>query len=258
MSRENTPREMLVEFDPEPGFFRHIGATLVDLAAPKANDRVLDVGCGPGSSCLQQVADRVGAGGLAVGIDVNADIVHQAASDVSEVHVLIGDADSPPVRPASFDLILSNITLASIANAEEVVQSWRSLLRSGGRIAVSAFLAEVPPDWVWFEELCQRWTGRGASVGRFDDRGDLGKFLRKVGFRPTIEQVNELDIVFADPAQWWRWLMSTSLGGQLRQLPEPDRNHLGAQARRRHDQYRRTDGWHWRPRVELVSAVIAD
>ena len=52
-----------------PDYWDYYGVRLVELAAPQPGARVLDVGCGTGSS-LFPAAERISPSGQAVGIDI--------------------------------------------------------------------------------------------------------------------------------------------------------------------------------------------
>src|SRR5690349_19997953 len=49
----------------------------IEAAAPAAGERVLDVGCGTVASTLA-LADRVGAGGQALGVDISEPLMARA------------------------------------------------------------------------------------------------------------------------------------------------------------------------------------
>jgi ubiquinone/menaquinone biosynthesis C-methylase UbiE len=52
-----------------PNYWEYFGARLVELANIQPGEKVLDVGCGTGSS-LFPAADKVGGRGYAAGIDI--------------------------------------------------------------------------------------------------------------------------------------------------------------------------------------------
>src|ERR1700741_2005510 len=54
----------------------------LDLAAPRTGDRVLDMGCGAGTTVLE-LASRVGAGGHVLGADVSESSVARAEQRIA-------------------------------------------------------------------------------------------------------------------------------------------------------------------------------
>ncbi len=52
-----------------PNYWDYFGARLVELADIHPGERVLDVGCGTGSS-LFPAADKIGVRGYAIGVDI--------------------------------------------------------------------------------------------------------------------------------------------------------------------------------------------
>ena len=52
-----------------PNYWEYFGARLVELADIQPGEKVLDVGCGTGSS-LFPAADKIGVYGYAIGVDI--------------------------------------------------------------------------------------------------------------------------------------------------------------------------------------------
>ncbi|RAS05048.1 class I SAM-dependent methyltransferase [Cupriavidus alkaliphilus] len=92
--------------------FRPLEAQLVQAAGNAAAQRILDVGCGTGSTTLA-LARHLGVEGHCTGIDISAPMLAAARSraqregiDASFVHA---DAQEHAFAPASFDLIVSRL-----------------------------------------------------------------------------------------------------------------------------------------------------
>jgi malonyl-CoA O-methyltransferase len=56
------------------------------------------------------------------------------------------DAARPALAPG-FDVVCSSLTLQWMANADAVLEGWRSLLRPGGRLAVATLLDGSYGEW---------------------------------------------------------------------------------------------------------------
>ena len=83
---------------------------LVEVAAVRENDRVLDVACGTGV-VVRHVARYVGAGGHVVGLDINAGMLEMAGALLHQpagasVAWREGNVGALPFPPAAFDVVL--------------------------------------------------------------------------------------------------------------------------------------------------------
>ena len=83
---------------------------LVEVVAASGAQRVLDVGCGTGST-TRAVARVLGAKGHSVGIDISEQMIDAARRLAGQhrtpVEFICADAQTHPFEPASFDLIMS-------------------------------------------------------------------------------------------------------------------------------------------------------
>ena len=123
---------------------------VLDCASLRGDERVLDLGCGRGAVLLL-AADRVPRG-RAVGVDVwstadqsgNAMAVTErnaAAEGVaSQVELQTADMRELPYAADSFDLIVSNVAIHNIKDADgrerAIDEAWR-VLRPGGRLLIA-------------------------------------------------------------------------------------------------------------------------
>ena len=107
-------------YDDKHAFVWKHGASLVELLAPRAGERILDLGCGTGH--LSAAIAAVGA--MVVGLDQSAEMLEQARAAYPQMKFLVGDArefafDEP------FDAVFSNATLHWVRPPEAVVQRVR-------------------------------------------------------------------------------------------------------------------------------------
>src|SRR6516225_3714326 len=84
---------------------------LLALSAPRPGERVLDIGCGAGTTVLE-LATRVGPGGRVLGADVSEPSIARAreriaAAGLRHAEVIVADASVHPFPPDSFDLTFS-------------------------------------------------------------------------------------------------------------------------------------------------------
>jgi ubiquinone/menaquinone biosynthesis C-methylase UbiE len=130
-----------------PALFAGWAASLVDLAAPGAGARVLDVGCGTGV-VARSAAPRVGGGGAVVGLDADPAMLAVAraasAGAAPPVRWCAGSALDLPFADGSFDVVLSQQALQFFADPGTALGEMRRVLGRGGRLAVSTWRGVQP------------------------------------------------------------------------------------------------------------------
>lgn len=137
-------------------FVADLAAPLLDWLAPRAGERVLDLGCGDGALTAKLVA----AGAEVVGVDASPDMIAAAAARGLDARVVDAQALS---YTAEFDAVFSNAALHWMKrDPDAVVAGVFRALKPGGR-----FVAELGAD------------GNCASI-----REALHAVLRRRGFDP--------------------------------------------------------------------------
>jgi trans-aconitate methyltransferase len=112
-------------------FVSDLGAPVVDLLAPRAGERILDLGCGDGALTVALV-DR---GAEVVGVDGSAAMVAAARERGLDARVVDGAALP---FDHEFDAVFSNAALHWMRPPEAVIAGVGRALRPGGR-----FVAEM-------------------------------------------------------------------------------------------------------------------
>lgn len=97
----------------------------------------LDVGCGPGS-ITASLARAVGAGGLALGVDVSEPMLARAVRVLagSQAGFLRADAQRLPLRDNTVDAVISIAVLQLIPNPAVALGEMARVLKPGGRLAL--------------------------------------------------------------------------------------------------------------------------
>jgi SAM-dependent methyltransferase len=119
------------QWDPETyeknaRFVSDLGAGVVDLLAPKAGERILDLGCGDGALTEKLVA----AGCTVVAVDASGEQVAGAVKRGLDARV--ARAEALPFDN-EFDAVFSNAVLHWVKDADGAIASVARALKPGGR-----------------------------------------------------------------------------------------------------------------------------
>ncbi|GIH06449.1 hypothetical protein Rhe02_45160 [Rhizocola hellebori] len=119
--------------------YRRLAQDVANLAPEKAS--ILDVGTGPGV-LLMELAQRRADLRL-TGVDLSADMVAVAAKNLApqgeRATVRVGDVTGLPFPDASFDLIVSSLSLHHWDDPEAAAPELARVLRPGGRVVIYDF-----------------------------------------------------------------------------------------------------------------------
>lgn len=115
-------------YDAKHAFVYEKAKGLVDLLAPMAGERILDLGCGTGVL----TAEIAGRGAKLLGIDRSPEMVAQAKSKFPALTFEVVDATQMKFE-AEFDAVFSNAVLHWIPEAEKVIAGVALALKAGGR-----------------------------------------------------------------------------------------------------------------------------
>ena len=109
----------------------------IDALAPAPSDVVVDIGCGAGQSTLQ-LAERVGASGRVVGVDIATPLLELArhrAAGLPQVSFLRADAQHMDLRHGTADGIYSRFGVMAFADPQQAFGHFRRILKPSGRLA---------------------------------------------------------------------------------------------------------------------------
>ena len=190
------------------------------VALLRAGDRVLDVGCGPGT-LTADLARRV-APGTVVGIDVAASVVAEAtdyarASGVANVTFEVGDVRDAGFAPGSFDVVHAHQVLQHLRDPVGTLATMAGLARPGGVVAVRD---SDYAGFVWAPALAglERWRAVYSAVARRNGaEPDAGRHLpawaRAAGLSDAT--YGSSTWTFATPADrsWWSQLWAERCTG---------------------------------------------
>ncbi len=129
-----------------------LGLRAMERAAIAPGERVLEVGCGCGTTTLE-IARRVGTRGAVTGVDISTVMLEKAQqimrdAGVTNVRFENADAQTHPFAAASFDVVFSRFGVMFFTDPDAAFANLRAALRPGGRLAFVCWQALEHNEWM--------------------------------------------------------------------------------------------------------------
>lgn len=170
-----------------PTMFQPWSEELLDRAAPRFGEQVLDIACGTGV-VARGAAARVGPDGSVCGIDISPAMLevarNVAVAEGPRVEWVQGRAELLPFPNATFDLALCQQGVQFFTDRAVGVAEMYRVLRHGGRAGVSVWRGPGHQSVKGALLVAlQRWFGPGVLVPyAFGDGGELRALFVDAGF----------------------------------------------------------------------------
>lgn len=214
-----------------PTLFDPWAARLIQTAAPKPGERVLDVGCGTGV-VARRIAAQLAGGGAVTGLDPSADMLTVARSAAAREGVDVdwrhGRAEQLPFPDGSFDLVTCQFALMFVADRPAALAQMRRVVDRSGRMVASVWQGlDRHPFYRTLHQVIEQRLGVSAlqdifSLGRADE---LLKMALTAGFVQADVEPISMTARFPNPDGF--------LAGEIDvdTAAIPSMQHLDAQAR---------------------------
>jgi SAM-dependent methyltransferase len=128
-----------------------LAAAALGFAAPRAGERVLDIGCGSGTTVLE-LATRIGPSGHVLGADISQTSVARAreriaAAGLRQAEVICADVATHPFASDSFDLVFSRLGVMFFNDPTAAFINVHRAMKPAGRLAVAVFRRASENPW---------------------------------------------------------------------------------------------------------------
>jgi ubiquinone/menaquinone biosynthesis C-methylase UbiE len=203
-----------------------VAADLVAYAAVGPGMRVLDVGTGTGVAAAA-ARERVGADGLAVGVDASLPMLATGRAARPAVLMIAGEAIDLPFGDATFDVVTANFVLQHFTRYDTALFDMLRVTRRAGRVAVTTWGANIDElERTWRALLEERMgpdmlrdvqTQASPWRTRFEDRELLEETLVDAGLRSVRTEHREYRFTFR-LAEWIEGRAALPTGRFVKQM----------------------------------------
>jgi SAM-dependent methyltransferase len=201
-----------------------LGLRAMAALGPRPGDVVVDIGCGAGQSVLQ-LAERVGAAGRVIGVDIAPlllALARRRAAGLAQVRLVEADAQSVDLPEQSADGIFSRFGVMAFADPMAAFGNFRRMLKPGGRLGFVCWRALAENE---LDLLPLQATGLVGMADptpfRFADAGFVQATLTAAGFDQVSVEASDEQVSSGGVAAMATVLLKVGpLGRILRENPE--------------------------------------
>jgi SAM-dependent methyltransferase len=205
-----------------------------DLASVHPGQRVLDVGCGPGSLTAELVG-RLGPGAVSA-IDPSEPFVEAARARHPGVGVLRAAAEDLPFEDRSFDGAMAQLVVHFMADPVAGLREMARVTRKDGVVAACVWdhaggRGPLSVFWQAAHDLDPHIEGESRLAGARE--GHLGQLLRSAGLHEVQESTLSVGVEHPTFEDWWEpyTLGVGPAGGYTAGLDEERRDRLRERCR---------------------------
>ena len=201
-----------------PAIGAPLAVELVDVAALRAGERVLDVACGTGI-VSRLAAERVGADGAVAGVDINPGmlgVARSAARPELGIDWHVAAAEALPFQDATFDVALCQMGLQFFPDKLAALRHARRVLVPGGRLVLNVPGPTPRIFGILVDGLARHVKSEVAGfihqVFSLHEVQELERLVRGAGFVDVSIRATDERLQLAAPEEFlWQYLHSTPL-----------------------------------------------
>lgn len=164
-----------------------IAGDLVEAAALRAGERVLDVGCGTGI-VARLAAEKLQGSGAVAGLDVNPGMlgVAREVAPKTGIRWYEANAEAIPLPDGSFDVVLCQMSLQFMPARVNALREMRRVLAPGGRLLLNV-PGPTPPLFEIFADALAKHIDQEAApfvhaVFSLNDADEIRQLAGAAGF----------------------------------------------------------------------------
>jgi SAM-dependent methyltransferase len=184
-----------------------LAAALIDFAGPEPGMRALDVGCGPGA-LTAALARRLGPESVSAA-DPSEPFVEACRARVPGAEVVVASAEELPFADGTFDVVLSQLVVNFMRDAEAGVREMARVARPGGTVAscvwdYSGGMTLLRAFWDSAGEVApERSDADEGRIMRWCREGELAKLWRAAGLVDVRFGALETSAAYTDFEDLW-------------------------------------------------------
>jgi ubiquinone/menaquinone biosynthesis C-methylase UbiE len=200
---------------------RPVARRVVERAALRPSERVLDIGTGTGNAA----AAAVGGGRTVVGVDGAPGMLELARRKVPTAVFEVMDFTALDFEDASFDVLISSHALHFASDREATLREWLRVTRPGGRLSLSGpGPVEVTPSALYGEI----YAGVGIDTrGRYLGPDELRAIAESAGWTGVETEADSSLVVRLETEALFRtWRRIGSRGEATREWSEAQHEEL--------------------------------
>jgi len=200
-----------------------LGLRAIEALGLDTGDSVLDIGCGAGQTLLQ-LAERVGAEGQVIGVDLAPlllEIAKRRVEPLSQVRLIQADAQTLDLPSESMDAVFSRFGVMSFNDPVAAFCNFRRILKPSGALAFGCWRSLHENE---LDQLPLSAAGVQSTVDEgpfsFADPEHIRRTLEAAGFREIIIQPHDEKVSSGDLDAMTRVLLRVGpLGKSVRENP---------------------------------------
>jgi ubiquinone/menaquinone biosynthesis C-methylase UbiE len=216
-----------------PAIGAPMAADLIQLAALRPGERVLDIACGTGV-VARLASQQVGDSGTVAGLDVNPGMLAVARSATPPgmpIQWHEASAEAMPIPDAAFDVVLCQMGLQFMLDKRAALREMRRVLVPGGRLILNVPGPTPRPLTIMAEALARHVSAEAAGfvnqVFSLHDTAEIQNLVSGAGFHDVSVQSDTKPLRLPAPEEFlWQYVHSTPLAGAVAQVDDERRASL--------------------------------